>query len=80
MCSRCVLKAAGTFFSSIYVRASSVGTCSTSTLQQSLLFPVYTCTYISSAVVRSTYCTAVAMVPARAVCTVVGTVGTQIQH
>ena len=54
---------------------SLVGTCSTSTLQQSLLFPVYTYTYISSAVVRSTYCTAVG-IRARAVGTLVGTVGT----
>ena len=37
MCSRCALRAAGSFFSSVYVRASSIGTC-TFTLQQCLFF------------------------------------------
>ena len=37
MCTRCVLRAAGSFFSSVYVRASSIGTC-TFTLQQCLFF------------------------------------------
>ena len=79
------------FFNTVYVLAPSVGTCSTyisrfsthqSTLQPCLfaiytyIYGVYIRTYISSAAVRSTYCTAVGIVRACEVGTVVVTVGT----
>ena len=78
MCSRCLPRAAF-FFSSIYVRASSVGTCSASTLQHCLLFQnVYVRTpALQEYVPGSTCCTEVGIiVRARAVGTAVGTVGT----
>ena len=79
--SRYVLTAAGIFSSSIYVRASSVGTCCTYISRCSTHVPNVGAvgTYLICRR-RTMYCTAVGTVRARAVGTVLGTGDTLVQQ